>query len=89
MLAKQYHPDKYRDFKDKRKAEEKFKEIANAYEILKDEETRVDYNYLLDNPDQYYANYYRYYSRRLTPKVDVRIVLAVLITLISSTLNSK
>lgn len=38
---------------------------------------------MLDNPDQYYRHYYRYYRRRVAPKVDVRIVLVVTITLIS------
>lgn len=38
---------------------------------------------MLDHPDEYYANYYRYYRRRVAPKVDVRIVLAVTISIIS------
>ncbi|OWR45122.1 DnaJ domain containing protein [Danaus plexippus plexippus] len=38
---------------------------------------------MLDNPQEYYAHYYRYYRRRMAPKVDVRIVLAVTITIIS------
>lgn len=64
-------------------AEESFKKIANAYEILKDEESRNDYNYMLDNPQEYYAHYYRYYRRRVSPKVDVRLVLIVSISIIS------
>lgn len=56
--------------------------VANAYEILKDEEARNDYDYMLDNPDAYYAHYYRYYRRKGT-KVDVRIVLFVTISIIS------
>lgn len=31
-------------------AEEKFQSIATAYEILRDEEERENYNYMLDNP---------------------------------------
>ena len=27
-----------------------FRSIATAYEVLKDEEQRKDYNYMLDNP---------------------------------------
>lgn len=38
---------------------------------------------MLDNPSEYYAHYYRYYRRRMTPKVDVRLVLFVTITIIS------
>ena len=34
----------------KEEAQEVFTKLANAYEILKDEESRNDYNYMLDNP---------------------------------------
>lgn len=57
--------------------------LANAYEILRDKDTRKDYDYMLDNPSEYYSHYYRYYSRRMAPKVDVRLVLIVTITVIS------
>lgn len=40
-LAMQFHPDKNPDDKD---AEEKFKEIGEAYEILSDEDKRAAYN---------------------------------------------
>lgn len=64
-------------------AAEQFKLLATAYETLKDEGTRADYDYMLDNPDEYYANYYRYYRRRVAPQVDVRLVIFVTITIIS------
>lgn len=38
---------------------------------------------MLDNPDEYYSHYYRYYRRRMAPKVDVRLVIFVTITLVS------
>lgn len=82
-LARKYHPDMHRDKDAKAVAEEQFKSLANAYEILKDDESRIDYDYMLDNPDEYYAHYYRYYRRRVTPKVDVRIVIVVAISIIS------
>lgn len=82
-LAKQYHPDLHRTQEAKDSAEIQFKRVANAYEILKDEESRTDYDYMLDNPDEYYAHYYRYYRRRVAPKVDVRIVVIVTISIIS------
>ncbi|XP_030761897.1 dnaJ homolog subfamily C member 25 homolog [Sitophilus oryzae] len=82
-LARQYHPDLHRGKEAKEKAEEQFKIVANAYEILKDDESRMDYDYMLDNPDQYYAHYYRYYKRRVAPKVDVKIVILVTISVIS------
>ncbi|KAM3960050.1 dnaJ (Hsp40) homolog 8 [Aphomia sociella] len=83
QLAKKHHPDLHRTEESKKEAEEKFKEIATAYEILRDEEERADYDYMLDNPQEYYAHYYRYYRRRMAPKVDVRIVISVTITIIS------
>jgi len=33
--------------------------------------------------DEYYFNYYKYYRRRMAPKVDVRIVIVVTISIIS------
>lgn len=56
---------------------------ATAYEILRDDEARKDYDYMLDNPEEYYSHYYRYYRRRMAPKVDVRLVVFVTITVIS------
>jgi len=83
-LAIQFHPDRVKDKdKDKEEIEKKFQGIANAYEILKDEESRKDYDYMLDNPEEAYYHYWRFYKRRLTPKVDVRYVLAVTFTVIS------
>jgi hypothetical protein len=28
--------------------------------VLKDEESRREYDYMLDNPEDYYGNYYRW-----------------------------
>jgi len=82
-LARKHHPDMFKDEAEKAANAVIFQKIANAYEILKDEESRTDYDYMLDNPDEMYRHYYRYYRRRVSPKVDVRIVIAVTITLIS------
>lgn len=38
---------------------------------------------MLDNPEEYYAHYYRYYRKYYAPKVDVRIVILVTISVIS------
>lgn len=51
-LAKKFHPDMAKTAVDKQKFTETFRSFANAYEILKDEETRSDYDRMLDNPDQ-------------------------------------
>ncbi len=49
-LAVKYHPDKNPDDK---LAEDKFKEIAEAYEVLKDPEKRKQYDTLGANWKQY------------------------------------
>jgi DnaJ homolog subfamily C member 25 len=33
--------------------------IAAGYDVLKDDESRREYDYMLDNPEDYYGNYYR------------------------------
>ncbi|XP_045175349.1 dnaJ homolog subfamily C member 25-like isoform X1 [Mercenaria mercenaria] len=82
-LARKWHPDMHRTEEKKESAAQMFQKIANAYEILKEEDSRNDYDYMLDHPDEFYYNYYRYYRTRTAPKVDVRIVIAVTITVIS------
>lgn len=47
LLAKRYHPDTKPDDK-KEWAEEKFKEINEAYEVLSDDEARKKYDLELD-----------------------------------------
>src|SRR5215510_10543465 len=48
-LARKYHPDVA---KDKKSAEEKFKEINEAYEVLSDESKRKKYDALGENWNQ-------------------------------------
>ena len=45
-LAKKYHPDVYANKSDaeKKEAEEKFKEINHAYEVLSDDQKRAAYD---------------------------------------------
>uniref|UniRef100_A0A480V7D9 DnaJ homolog subfamily C member 25 n=1 Tax=Sus scrofa TaxID=9823 RepID=A0A480V7D9_PIG len=90
QLARRYHPDRYRPEPGDegpgwmpQSPEEAFLLVATAYETLKDEETRKDYDYMLDHPEEYYSHYYHYYSRRLAPKVDVRVVILVSVCAIS------
>ena len=57
-----YLPFKFRVDAEKEENSLIFQRVANAYEILKDEESRADYDYMLDNPDEMYRHYYRYYK---------------------------
>ncbi|GCC29620.1 dnaJ homolog subfamily C member 25 [Chiloscyllium punctatum] len=83
QLARRFHPDRYRPTEAGENPEEKFLLVATAYETLKDDEARKDYDYMLDHPDEFYRHYYHYYKRRLAPKVDVRIVIIVTVCAIS------
>mmetsp|Transcript_35223 Transcript_35223/g.59690 ORF Transcript_35223/g.59690 Transcript_35223/m.59690 type:complete len:118 (+) Transcript_35223:2487-2840(+) len=76
------HPDKYKGDD----AAEKFQEIANAYEILSDETTRKDYDYVRENPhDMYvYAKYGAYRMRKLSQRHSVWHVVGI--TMILATL---
>jgi len=83
-LAGKWHPDRFRTPEEKKEAEQMFMRIASGYEVLKDDETRKEYDYMLDHPEETYGNYYRYYKRRMAPKIDVRIVLLALVTVVSA-----
>lgn len=82
-LARQWHPDRFPDKDKKASATEKFRQIATAYEVLREDESRRDYNDMLDDPEQYYRHYYRYYRRMYGAKVDARWVILGTITAIS------
>ena len=45
---------------EKKDAEQMFMRIAAGYEVLRDDETRKEYDYMLDHPEETYGNYYRY-----------------------------
>lgn len=58
-LALKWHPDKFIKPEEKKEAEKMFMRIAAGYEVLKDEESRKDYDYMMDHPEETYGNYYR------------------------------
>ncbi|CAB3409954.1 unnamed protein product [Caenorhabditis bovis] len=82
-LAKKYHPDRYKNAEQKADAEKRFLVIATAYETLKDDDAKTNYDYYLDHPEERFYNYYQYYRLRVAPKVDVRIVIVGTILVIS------
>lgn len=82
-LARKWHPDRFQDKDEKLTATEKFRQIATAYEVLREDESRNDYNDMLDDPEHYYRHYYRYYKRVYGTKVDAHWVIIGLISVIS------
>ncbi|CAH8533073.1 unnamed protein product [Dicrocoelium dendriticum] len=52
-------------------------------QILMDDEQRREYDEMLDSPERMYFHYYKYYRRRYSPKVDVRVVIVTIILLYS------
>lgn len=51
LLLHAWHPDKFPTQEQKRKAEEKIKEINEAYEVLGDPDKRKQYDYKINNPN--------------------------------------
>lgn len=82
-LARKLHPDRYHNKEDKDSATEQFRRVATAYEVLKEDELRKEYNDMLDDPESYYRHYYRYYKRYYGAKVGAHWVILGTITLIS------
>ncbi|EEF43924.1 chaperone protein dnaJ 50 [Ricinus communis] len=78
-LSLKYHPDKNPD-PESRKL---FVKIANAYEILKDEATREQYDYAIAHPEEVFYNTARYYRAYYGHKTDPRIVLVGLLLILS------
>ncbi|EOY28604.1 Chaperone DnaJ-domain superfamily protein [Theobroma cacao] len=79
-LSLKYHPDKNPD-PDSRKL---FVKIANAYEILKDEATREQYDYAIAHPEEVFYNTARYYRAYYGHKTDPRAVLVGLLLILSA-----
>ncbi|KAG9454152.1 hypothetical protein H6P81_007056 [Aristolochia fimbriata] len=79
-LSLKYHPDKNPDPESKKL----FVKIANAYEILKDEATREQYDYAIAHPEEVFYNTARYYHAYYGHKTDARAVLVGLLLVISA-----
>lgn len=58
-LAREWHPDKNKNRHDE--AEKQFAAISHAYGILKNDDSRRDYNYALRHPEEFAYNQARYY----------------------------
>ncbi|KAK6917355.1 DnaJ domain [Dillenia turbinata] len=79
-LSLKYHPDKNPDPESKKL----FVKIANAYEILKDEATREQYDYAIAHPEEVFYNTARYYQAYYGHKTDPRAVLVGLLLVLSA-----
>ncbi|KAG6573208.1 Polyubiquitin 10, partial [Cucurbita argyrosperma subsp. sororia] len=78
-LSLKHHPDKNPDPESKKQ----FVKIANAYEILKDESTREQYDYAIAHPEEVFYNTARYYHAYYGHKTDARAVLVGLLLILS------
>ncbi|KAF3945136.1 hypothetical protein CMV_028459 [Castanea mollissima] len=79
-LSLKHHPDKNPDPESKKL----FVKIANAYEILKDEDTRAQYDYAIEHPEEVFYNTARYYQAYYGHKTDTRAVLIGLLLVLSA-----
>ena len=83
-LAREYHPDYLQSHgatkEEIEKGIKRFHVIAVAYETLRD--SKEEYDYYLQHPEEYYYNYYQYYKKKI-PNIDVRIVIFGSITVVS------
>lgn len=79
-LSLKHHPDKNPD-PESRKL---FVKVANAYEILKDEATREQYDYAIAHPEEVFYNTAQYYRAYYGHKTDPRAVLIGLLVIVSA-----
>ncbi|KAM0928391.1 hypothetical protein ACQ4PT_002453 [Festuca glaucescens] len=78
-LSLKHHPDKNPDPESKKL----FVKVANAYEILKDETTREQYDYAVAHPEEFFYNTAQYYRAYYGYKTDPRAVLIGLLLIVS------
>ncbi|KAJ1256970.1 hypothetical protein BS78_K258400 [Paspalum vaginatum] len=79
-LSLKLHPDKTPD----PESQKLFVKIANAYEILKDESTREQYDYAIAHPEEVLYNTAQYYRAYYGHKTDIRAVLIGLLLITSA-----
>jgi len=91
-MSKDMHPDNYvSEFNQGKISQEKwdeinykFKILGTAYDTLKDKEKRKEYDHYLDNPEDRYYNYAKFYQAKFNTEVDMRLLAFVLILVFSA-----
>lgn len=74
-LSRAWHPDKSKH----RDAKERFVKISRAYEVLTNEETRKEYDFLRYNQEAYFQKYGTSVLFSYAPKSDVTFVLILIL----------
>lgn len=78
-LSRHWHPDK----NSKKGAKERFVKIARAYEVLINKETRDEYDFYRDRPDEYFKKYGSSVLWTYAPKSNTAAVVIGLLALLS------
>lgn len=78
-MALKWHPDRNKE----PEAEEMFKKIARANEVLSNDRLRAAYDYMLDHPEEELYNTYQYYEAVYKPKTPLWIVFTGAVSFIS------
>merc|ERR1712032_1169366 len=76
-LSREWHPDKN---KSNPKAKERFVKIARAYEVLTNEKTRKEYDFMRYNQEAYVSKYGSSVLWQYAPKSDTIFVIIFLLT---------
>merc|ERR1712032_1755035 len=90
-MSKDMHPDNFvSDFNAGKMSQSewdeinyKFKILGTAYDTLKDKEKRKEYDHYLDNPEDRYYNYAKFYQAKFKTEVDLKFLAVCLIILFS------
>eukprot|EP01134_Creolimax_fragrantissima_P004418 CFRG4418T1 len=86
-FLRKFHPDKNQDAQSdpvlKAQLQKDWEKYNVACETIRDEQSRKDYDYLLDNPDEFFYNWWFYHRPRVSTQVDAGLVIFCLLTLIS------
>ncbi|KAL7668428.1 hypothetical protein ACOME3_009130 [Neoechinorhynchus agilis] len=82
-LVQTTHPDRAKSEEERYKLTHKFQRFNKAYETLKNDKFRSDYDSYLEDPSAYYTSYYRYHRRRLVPLLDLKAVILGIIAVMT------